>query len=120
MPVVTFSRSTVARRVAPALLALAAGAAGAAPPDPALRAAASAAEPAVIASLKEMVLIESGSSDAAGLSNMAGYVEGRLQALGASALMRRSVAQSSDLIAAVTAGSICACISAVPLSRSEA
>jgi len=71
------------RVVAAALLALAAGHVLAAPANPALLAAANAAQPAVIASLKDMVLIESGSADAAGLAKMADYVEGRLQALGA-------------------------------------
>ncbi len=51
--------------------------------DDKLLAAARAAEPALIESLKEMVLIESGSSDAAGLKAMADYTEGRLRALGA-------------------------------------
>jgi len=65
------------------LLVVGASATGAATADPALLGAANAAQPAVIASLKDMVLIESGSTDAAGLSKMAGYVEARLQALGA-------------------------------------
>jgi glutamate carboxypeptidase len=51
--------------------------------DEKLLAAARAAQPAVIDSLREMVLIESGSQDAAGLKGMADYVEGRLRALGA-------------------------------------
>ena len=38
----------------------------------------------VIASLKDMVAIESGSANAAGLAQMADYVERRLGALGAS------------------------------------
>jgi glutamate carboxypeptidase len=75
-------RRTVARVAAAPLLIVAAGAACAAA-DPALLAAANAAQPAVIASLKDMVQIESGSFDAAGLARMAGYVEERLQALGA-------------------------------------
>jgi len=77
------SPSNAARVALTALLALAAGATRAAPADAALLAAANAAQPAVIASLKDMVLIESGSADAAGLAKMAGYVEARLQALGA-------------------------------------
>jgi glutamate carboxypeptidase len=56
---------------------------GAAPVDAALYAAAQTAQPAVIASLEEMVLIESGSGDAAGLARMADYTEARLRALGA-------------------------------------
>src|SRR5690625_6000880 len=48
-----------------------------------LLAAASAAEPAVIQSLHDMVTIESGSGDVAGLEKMAQYVSKRLKALGA-------------------------------------
>jgi glutamate carboxypeptidase len=51
--------------------------------DEKLLAAARGAQPAVIDSLREMVLIESGSQDAAGLKAMADYVEGRLRTLGA-------------------------------------
>ena len=51
--------------------------------DEKLLAAARAAQPAVIESLRQMVLIESGSQDAAGLKSMADYLEGRLRALGA-------------------------------------
>jgi glutamate carboxypeptidase len=46
--------------------------------------AARKAEPAVIETLKSMVMIESGSSDAAGLARMADFTEGRLKALGMS------------------------------------
>lgn len=56
--------------------------AGAAEPDKALLDAARAAQPAVLDSLRDMVLIESGSSDKDGLGRMADYVEGRLKALG--------------------------------------
>lgn len=52
--------------------------------DEKLLAAARAAQPAVIESLREMVLIESGSQDGAGLKTMADYLDGRLRALGAS------------------------------------
>ncbi len=51
-------------------------------PDAVLKAAAEKAQPAVIESLREMVLIESGSSDRAGLARMAALLEARLQALG--------------------------------------
>jgi len=51
--------------------------------DAALLAAAKAAQPAVIESLKEMVGIESGSANVAGLVRMADYTENRLKALGA-------------------------------------
>lgn len=64
-----------------AALALGASAAQAAP-DAALKAAAEKAQSAVIESLHQMVLIESGSADLAGLVQMADLVEGRLKALG--------------------------------------
>jgi glutamate carboxypeptidase len=54
-----------------------------APVEPKWLDAAGAAQPAVVASLEDMVLIESGSANAAGLAKMADYVERRLQALGA-------------------------------------
>jgi len=82
MPALPSFRPMAVTVVASVLVGLAAGAA-AAPADPALLAAATAAQPSVIASLREMVLIESGSTDAAGLGRMADYVEARLQALGA-------------------------------------
>jgi glutamate carboxypeptidase len=64
-------------------LALTGGASlAAAAPDAALKAAAEKAQPAVIDSLREMVLIESGSGDAAGLAKMASLLEGRLRAMG--------------------------------------
>ena len=67
-----------------ALATLALCAAGpAAGADEKLLAAARSAQPAVIDSLREMVLIESGSQDAAGLKAMADYIEGRLRTLGA-------------------------------------
>jgi glutamate carboxypeptidase len=60
-----------------------AGVARAAGPDASLLAAARAAQPALVQSLKEMVAIESGSGDEAGLAAMAAYTEKRLAALGA-------------------------------------
>jgi glutamate carboxypeptidase len=67
---------------AAAALAIACAAA-AAPSEPQWLAAAQAAEPAVIASLKDMVAIESGSANAAGLAQLADYVERRLRDVGA-------------------------------------
>lgn len=74
-------RSSFFRRSLIATLAVLAATAHAA--DEKLLAAARAAQPAVIESLREMVLIESGSQDATGLKRMADYVDGRLRALGA-------------------------------------
>jgi glutamate carboxypeptidase len=59
-------------------------------PDEKLRAAAEQAKPALIESLREMVLIESGSSDVVGLKEMADLMEGRLKALGATTERRKT------------------------------
>jgi len=53
------------------------------PPDEKLRVAAEAAKPALIDTLRDMVMIESGSSDVEGLAKMADFTEARLKALGA-------------------------------------
>lgn len=69
-----------------AAAAIAADAAVAVPalaPDPALLAAANREQAPLMQTLKDMVLIESGSGDAAGLARMAEYTEARLKALGA-------------------------------------
>jgi glutamate carboxypeptidase len=66
----------------PATLAVFCAAFAHAAPDAALLQAAQAAQPAVIESLKDMVAIESGSADVAGLGRMADFVERRLKALG--------------------------------------
>ncbi|MEN3349525.1 MAG: glutamate carboxypeptidase [Bradyrhizobium sp.] len=58
--------------------------------DEKLRAAAEQAQPAVIESLRDMVMIESGSSDVAGLKKMADYTEARLKALGAKTERRKA------------------------------
>ena len=70
------------------LVAVAAALAWAAAParaaaDPALLDAARRAQPAVVESLKDMVMIESGSANAEGLTKMADYTERRLKELGA-------------------------------------
>ena len=59
-------------------------------PDEKLRAAAEQAQPAVIDTLREMVMIESGSSDVAGLASMAELTEARLKALGAKTERRKT------------------------------
>ena len=59
-------------------------------PDETIKAAAEQAKPAVIDSLREMVLIESGSSDVEGLKKMADLTEGRLKALGATTERRKT------------------------------
>ena len=73
--------------------------------DAALLAAATAAQPAVIESLKEMVAIESGSGNAEGVGRMADYVERRLAALGARTERPRATTGSSLLVKGSLTGS---------------
>jgi glutamate carboxypeptidase len=88
------------------MLALAVTGAGhaAAAADAPLLEAARKAEPAVIESLKSMVTIESGSADAAGLSKMADYTEGRLKALGAATERRRATTGPGSIVIGSLAG----------------
>ena len=67
-------------------------------PDTRLLAAARAAEPAVIQSLKEMVAIESGTMEDAGLLRLADYAEGRLKALGLQVERRKALANRGDVL----------------------
>jgi glutamate carboxypeptidase len=60
-------------------------------PDEQLRKAAEAAQPALIETLRDMVVIESGSSDVEGLAKMAEFTEARLKALGAKTERRKTV-----------------------------
>ena len=80
----------------PCLLALV-GAAQAGP-DEKLLAAARAAEPALITSLKEMVSIESGTMDLPGLVKITDYAERRLQALGLQVERRPSSTAKGEIL----------------------
>src|SRR5947208_16885002 len=74
-----------------ALLAVAAAPSLAhAAPDETLKAAAEQAKPALIETLHDMVMIESGSSDIEGLKKMADFTENRLKALGATTARRKT------------------------------
>ena len=73
-------------------------------PDARWLAAAEKAQPAVIESLKQMVLIESGSTDKAGLAQMAALVDQRLQALGFST-ERHRLGDSADAVIGTRHGS---------------
>jgi glutamate carboxypeptidase len=59
-------------------------------PDEKLKTAAEQATPAVIETLHDMVVIESGSGDVEGLMKMADFTEGRLKALGAKTERRKT------------------------------
>ncbi len=61
-------------------------------PDEKLKAAAEQAQPALIETLRDMVMIESGSGDAEGLAKMAAFTEDRLKALGATTERRKTTA----------------------------
>ena len=81
--------------------------------DEALFAAASHEQAALIDTLQELVMIESGSHDAAGLAQMAQLLDQRLQALGFAAQRHKSsfdVGAEQALLAALRAsGSIRRC-----------
>jgi glutamate carboxypeptidase len=82
---------SVRQLVSIGLLGFASGASPAlAAPDEKLRAAAEQAEPALIETLHDMVMIESGSSDVQGLAKMADYTEARRKALGAKTERRKT------------------------------
>lgn len=61
------------------------------PPDEKLRSMADAAKPELIGTLRDMVLIESGSADLDGLARMADFTEARLKALGAKTERRKTI-----------------------------
>jgi len=67
-------------------------------PDERLLAAARAAEPQVIDSLKEMVAIESGTMDLPGLTRMTDYAERRLKALGLAVERRPSSTAKGEIL----------------------
>lgn len=81
--------------------ALSAGSQAIAAPDARFMEAATKEQPALIESLKTMVGIESGSSDAAGLAKMANLLEGRLKALG---FKTERVKSSKDIGADIVIG----------------
>ena len=93
----------------PALgIALCAAAATAAPAasDARLLAAANAAQPELIATLKSLVMIETGSADAAGLAQMASLLDTRLKALGFKTERRKaSAGVSADIVIGTLNGS---------------
>ena len=99
-PTLTILASLLAGVLATPLVALAAA-------DEKLLAAARAAQPAVIESLKAMVAIESGTMDGPGLGKMTDYAEARLKALGLQVERRpasTSSAGKSDLLVARATG----------------
>lgn len=86
-----------------AMAALAAPALAA--PDAKLKSAAETAQPALIETLRDMVLIESGSGDADGLARMADFTESRLKALGATTERRKTTAGTkADMVIATFTG----------------
>jgi len=85
-----------------ALACAAASAAVCAAPDATLLAAARAAQPQLVNTLREMVAIESGTMDAPGLARIADYAERRLTALGGQVERRKGApAAGKDSLAEV-------------------
>jgi len=75
-------------------------------PDEKLKAAAEAAQPALIDTLREMVLIESGSGDVEGLKKMADFTQARLKALGARTERRKTTqGAGADIVIGTFEGS---------------
>src|SRR5258708_32165529 len=90
---------THSRSILALALSLACAAPALAAPDEKLKAAAEAAQPALIETLHEMVLIESGSGDVEGLKKMADFTEARLKALGANTERRKTTrGASADMV----------------------
>jgi glutamate carboxypeptidase len=88
-----------------AALSLACATAAFAAADEKLKAAAEAAQPALIETLQEMVLIESGSGDVEGLARMADLTEARLKALGAATERRKTTrGAGADMVIGTFAG----------------
>lgn len=84
---------------------LAAGHCAHAAPDTALQAAAEQAVPALIETLHDMVLIESGSADVEGLARMADFTEARLKALGFATERRKTTkGAGADIVIATREG----------------
>lgn len=75
-------------------------------PDEKLKAAAEKEKAPLIETLRDMVLIESGSSDIEGLAKMAAFTEARLKALGATIERRKTTAGAgADMVIATFEGS---------------
>jgi len=81
------------------------GAATAGAADQKLLAAARAAEPAVVQTLKDLVAIESGTMDAPGVARITDYAEARLKALGLQVERQQPVAGKADVLLARASGS---------------
>jgi glutamate carboxypeptidase len=97
---------TISRCILAFALSLACAAPALAAPDERLKAAAEAAQPALIETLHEMVLIESGSGDVEGLAKMAAFTETRLKALGAKTGRRKTTrGAGADMVIGTFTGS---------------
>ena len=98
------SHSMFPRGVVALAAAFAIGQASAALDAP-LLAAANAAQPELIETLKAMVMIETGSADTAGLAKMATLVDDRLKALGFKTERRKTTAGAgADIVVGTLAG----------------
>ena len=93
-------------RIVSIIVALLSSVSGAnAAPDAKLIKAAEDAKPAVIDTLQQMVMIESGSSDVAGLAKMADLLEGRFKALGMATERRKTTkGAGADMVIGTLSG----------------
>jgi len=99
-PRFALTRTLVATAAAFALSGIACAA-----PDAKTLAAATAAQPAVVETLKNLVLIESGSADVEGLMKMAALVDDRLKSLGFKTERRKaSAGAGADIVIGTLAG----------------
>jgi glutamate carboxypeptidase len=90
----------------PCLLGILVASPAIAGPDEKLKAAAETAKPALIDTLRDMVMFESGSSDVEGLGKMAAFTEERLKALGAKVERRKTVrGAGADIVIGTFEGS---------------
>ena len=99
-------KSRLTPLLALSLLGLATGATSAfAAADEKIKAAAEQEKAPLIETLRDMVMIESGSGDAEGLAKMADFTEGRLKALGATTERRKTTAGTrADMVIATFKG----------------
>ncbi len=99
-------RTRLALAAALALATTAATTAAIAAPDAKVLAAATAAQPQVIDTLKSLVLIESGSTDLDGLAKIATLIDDRLKALGFKTERRKAMpGVGADIVIGTLAGS---------------
>ena len=100
-----FQHPTVSRSLVAIAAAIAFGGLAHAAPDAKMLAAATAAQPEVVDTLKALVLIETGSTDLGGLAKMAALLDDRLKALGFTTERRKAMpGAGADIVIGTLAG----------------